>query len=170
MTRAFLVLTFLSLLFSGCMADKNQLAVGLKPIVTVGSGSAEVGNLVQVTVTGGYRLTELTTVEEQTIPGAVFGLCFIPSESLVDYPDGTCDSLSLPGGFVVADDEPLYKAQTITIRRGETVEVSHSIRLTATEARGVTIVGYEGVLEDDGSVTPVPTGRVIGGRVFVEFR
>ena len=150
MTRAFLVLTFVSLLFSGCTSDKNQLAVGLKPIVTVSSDSAEVDDFVQVTVTGGYRLTELTMVEEQTIPRAVFGLCFIPSESLVDYLDGTCDSLSLPDGFVVADDEPLYKAQTITIRRGETIKVSHDVRLTATEARGVTIVGYEGVLEDEG--------------------
>ncbi len=170
MTRAYLVLTFLSLLFSGCTPAKDQLAGVLKPVVTVNSNSAEVGNFLQITVTGGFRLTEYTTVEEDTIPGAVFGLCFIPSENLVDYYDGTCDTLSLPDGFIVADDEPLYEAQTITVRRGETVKVNHDIRLTATEARGVTIVGYFGVLEDDGSVTPVGTGRVTGGRVFVEFQ
>ena len=170
MTKAFLALTFITLLINGCTLGKNRPADVLKPVVMVSSDSAKVGDFLQVTVTGGFELTEDTTAEEETIPGAVFGLCFIPSESLVDYPDGTCDTLSLPDGFVVADDELPYKAQTITVRRGETIRVSHSVQLTATEARGVTIVGYHGRLEDDGSITPVPTGRVIGERVFVAFQ
>ncbi len=139
------------------------------PVVTVSSNIVAVGEFVQVTVTSGFILQESSTFEEQTIPEAVFGLCFIPSEELTVDSERYCDTLSLPDGFVVADGEPLYTVQDVTVRHGETVEVSHNIRLSATEAKGVTIVGYHGFLGEDGeSVEPV--GNLQTERAFVRFQ
>ena len=169
MSRAFLVLTFLSLLFSGCTLGRNRPAVVFAPVATVSSDTARVGEFVQVTVTGGYELTENTTAKEETIPGAVFGMCLIPSEELIDRFEGGCNTLSLSEGFVTADDAPLYEVETITVRRGEKVKLSHSVQLTATEARGVTVVGYYGRLDEDGqSIEPI--GGITGQRAFVAFQ
>ena len=170
MTKAFLVLTLLSLLFSGCTLPENTPATVLAPVVTVSSDVAKAGEFVDVTVTSGVTLTEFTTMKEDTVSRVVVGLCFIPSEKLVGSSDEFCEALSLPNGFLTEDDMSLLSTErTITVKRGETIEINHHIRLTATEARGVTLIGYVGALDNDDEPEIFGYG-IEGKRTFVAFQ
>ena len=162
------MLILLTVLIGGCTISRNKPAEALIPTATVSSNTAEVGEFVQARMTSGFIIPEPNSLEEQTILGVVFGLCFIPSERLISDSEGFCDTLSVPGGFTVADDEPLFVVKDVTVRRGETVEVSHSVQLTASEAGGVTVVGYLGTLDEDGeSIEPIYNLQT--KRAFVEF-
>ena len=171
MTKAFLflVLTFLSLLFSGCTPSKALPASGLPPYATVSSSTAEVGEFVEVTVKGGYALATPNEIEEETIPRAVFGLCFIPSDKLITSSEEVCESLALPGGLTVANDKPLSVERAITVRKGEVTEVTHDIKLTTTEAKGATVVGYYGALDENGKFLYIIYG-IEEERAFITFQ
>ena len=169
MTKAFLAMTLLVALVGGCTPSRALSAGSLPPYATVSTNTAEVGEFVRVTVTGGYTLGTPNLIEEETISRAVFGLCFIPSDELVTSSEEICESLALPDGFAVENDEPLSIERTVTVRKGEFVEITHSIRLTATEARGVTVVGYHGELEEDGEFIYIHSG-IEEERAFITFQ
>ena len=169
MIKAFLVLTLIGFLISGCTPSRARPAGSLPPYATASTSTAEVGKFVRTTVTGGYRLGTPNLIEEETISRAVFGLCFIPSNELVTSSEEVCESLALPDGFAVANDEPLSIERTVTVRKGEVVEVTHSIQLTATEARGVTVIGYSGELGEDGEFIYIHYG-IEKERAFIVFQ
>ena len=169
MTKAFLMLTLLAALVGGCTPSRARPAGSLPPYATASTSTAEVGKFVRITVTGGYRLGTPNLIEEETISRAVFGLCFIPSDELITSSEEVCESLALPDSFAVANDEPLSIERTVTVRKGEVVEVTHSIQLTATEARGVTVIGYNGELGEDDELLYIHYG-IEEERAFVAFQ
>ena len=169
MTKTFLMLTLLAVLVSGCTPSRARPASGLPPYATISTNAAEVGEFVRATVTGGYVLGTPNLIEEETISRAIFGLCFIPSDELVASSEEVCESLDLPDGFAVANGEPLSIERTVTVRRGEFVEVTHNIQLTATEAGGVTVVGYYGALDENDEFIYLIYG-IEEERAFIEFQ
>ena len=169
MTKAFLMLTLLAALVGGCTPSRARPAGSLPPYATASINTAEVGELVRVTVTGGYRLGTPNLIEEETISRAVFGLCFISSDKPITSSEEVCESLALPGGLTLANDESLSVERAITVRKGEVIEVTHDVKLTTTEAKGVTVVGYYGALDESGKFLYIIYG-IEEERAFVTFQ
>lgn len=143
MKKKLILLLTIVLMLSACtMPDDEFDYVESSPVtVTASPLDAEVGEAVEVTLTGSLELDERSRVSERPISDITVGVCFgygltANGEGIVD-PHGFCSKEveALPDSYEMLNGtEYTKKFDDMVIRRGERREYKHAFTFTLTEA------------------------------------
>lgn len=163
----------LALPLTGCrnLSAYSGPPIPLPPTVTVDRHSAPSGEFVQITVEAGHLLPDNSHQADFAVGPTIIGLCLLPSTELVE--DGRCDSATVftqPEGVTVRANEALSVSTNVTVGRGTSAIVRHTVGITLDSPGGVTIVGVVTHPAEGGQKYQYLSHSSVERRAFVRFQ
>jgi hypothetical protein len=148
--KSILLLSIVLILGACTMPDDEFDYVESSPVtVTASPLDAEVGEAVEVTLTGSLELDERSRVPERPISDITIGMCFThgvtDDEEQIGDSHGFCFEKEemLPRSYQMLNGTEYYKKfGDVVIRRGERREYKHTFTFTLTEADKLVLVPH----------------------------
>ena len=130
--RSTIVFIALSLLCSACFKPIYDSYLEYGPGIKASATEAEVGEPVEITLSGGFQLPSTSAMPDAAIPDFVLSACFSDSD---------CQGkLLLPSSVSVLNGGTYSKdIKGLVVERGGSVEIMHSFTFTSSEPQILSI-------------------------------